>query len=105
MIYEHRTYTVAHGKMDTYLLRYEQHALPIQLKHLGRLLGFFVSEIGPLNQVLHIWVYDSLADREQRRAAMELDPAWQAFKEINRGTFVEQEVKILRGTRFNPQFI
>ena len=68
MIYEHRTYTVQHGTMDEYLERYEKFALPIQLKHLGRLLGFFVSEIGPLNQVIHIWAYDSLADREKRRA-------------------------------------
>ena len=30
MIYEHRTYTVAHGLMDEYLLRYEIHALPLQ---------------------------------------------------------------------------
>lgn len=102
MIFEHRTYTVAHGQMDSYLARYEEHALPVQLKHLGRLLGFFVSEIGPLNQVVHIWVYDSLADRESRRAALDADPAWHAFKQINRGTFVEQDVKILRGARFNP---
>jgi hypothetical protein len=105
MIFEHRTYTVAHGQMETYLARYEKHALPLQLKHLGRLLGFFVSEIGPLNQVVHIWAYDSLADREQRRVALDADPAWTAFKEINRGTFVQQDVKILRGTRFNPKLI
>ncbi|MES2413805.1 MAG: NIPSNAP family protein [Pseudomonadota bacterium] len=105
MIYEHRTYTVAHGKMDDYLARYEKHALPIQLRHLGRLLGFFVSEIGPLNQVIHIWVYDSLADREQRRAAMDADPAWTAFKETNRGTFVAQDVKILNNARFSPHYV
>jgi len=102
MIYEHRTYTVAHGQMDDYLARYEKHALPLQLKHLGRLLGFFVSEIGPLNQVVHIWVFDSLADREQRRAALERDPAWQAFKQINRGSFVQQDVKIMRAASFSP---
>ncbi|GAB2889168.1 NIPSNAP family protein [Paralcaligenes sp. KSB-10] len=105
MIFEHRTYTVAHGQMDSYLARYEEFALPLQLKHLGRLLGFFVSEIGPLNQVLHIWVYDDLADRERRRAALDADPAWHAFKQTNRGTFVEQNVKIMRGTRFCPKLI
>lgn len=102
MIFEHRTYTVAHGLMADYLKRYEQHGLPIQLKHLGRLLGFFVSEIGPLNQVVHIWVYDSLADRETRRAAMEADPAWHAFKQTNKGTFVAQDVKMMVGAPFNP---
>jgi hypothetical protein len=102
MIYEHRTYTVAHGLMDEYLLRYETHALPLQQKHLGRLVGFFVTDIGPLNQVIHIWAYDSLAQREKCRAAMEADPAWEAFKRINQGSFVQQDVKMLRPTRFSP---
>ncbi|MFZ2737645.1 MAG: NIPSNAP family protein [Burkholderiaceae bacterium] len=105
MIYEHRTYTVAHGKMQEYLERYEELGLQVQLKHLGRLLGFFVSEIGPLNQVVHIWVYDSLADREQRRAALDADPAWHVFTKANRGSFVAQDVKILRPTKFNPTWL
>lgn len=103
MIFEHRTYTVPHGQMETYLERYEKHGLPLQLKYLERLLGFFVTEIGPLNQVVHIWAYDSLADREERRAKMDADPEWQAFREINRGSFVAQEVKIMRGAPFNPK--
>ncbi|TWT03142.1 NIPSNAP family protein [Reyranella sp. CPCC 100927] len=105
MIFEHRTYTVAHGQMEDYLARYEAHGLPVQQKHLGRLLGFFVSEIGPLNQVVHIWVYDSLADRERRRAAMESDPDWTAFKKRNRGTFVAQDVKVMVGAPFCPNYV
>ncbi|OZI30943.1 NIPSNAP family protein [Bordetella genomosp. 10] len=102
MIFEQRTYTVAHGRMDDYLVRYERDALPLQRKHLGRLLGFFVSDIGPLNQVVHIWVYDSLADRETRRRALDEDPAWHDFKAGNRGTFVAQEVKIMTPAPFCP---
>lgn len=105
MIYEQRTYTLPHGQMDEYLARYERDALPLQMKHLGRLLGFFVSEIGPLNQVVHIWAYDSYADRERRRAALEADPAWTSFKETNRGSFVAQEVRIMRPASFCPQFV
>jgi NIPSNAP len=105
MIYEHRTYTLPHGQMDAYLARYEQDGLPVQLKHLGRLLGFWVTEIGPLNQVVHIWVYDSHADRERRRIALDADPAWTAFKEGNRGSFLDQEVKILRPAGFSPQLV
>ena len=71
MIIEHRTYTLPHGGMDAYLARYRELALPLQMRHLGRLLGFFVSDIGTLNQVLHIWAYDSMADRE---AAARLEP-------------------------------
>jgi hypothetical protein len=43
-----------------------------------------------------------LAQREQCCAAMEADPAWDAFKHINRGSFVQQDVKVLRPTRFSP---
>jgi len=104
MIYEHRTYTLPHGQMQSYLARYEKHGLPVQLKHLERLLGFFVTEIGPLNQVVHIWAYDSLADRETRRVALDADPDWTAFKQTNVGSFVQQDVKILRPAPFSPHF-
>jgi hypothetical protein len=103
MIIEHRTYNLPHGTMEDYLARYEKNALPLLKKHLGRLLGFFVSEIGPLNQVVHIWVYDSFADREQRRARLDADPDWIAFKDTNRGTFTTQEVKVMRMASFSPR--
>lgn len=102
MIIDHRTYTVAHGKMQDYLMRYERDALPIQLRHLGGLVGFWVSEVGPLNQVVHIWRYASMADREERRARMAQDPEWQAFLKSNAGTFVAQENKIMVAARFSP---
>lgn len=102
MIAEQRTYTLQHGKMNEYLERFEAHALPLLKEHLGHLLGFFVSEIGPLNQVVHLWMFDSLADREQRRAALEADPRWHDFKATNRGTFVAQEVRIFRPASFCP---
>lgn len=103
MIIEHRTYTLQHGGLEDYLDRFEQQGLPVLTRHLGRLLGVFVSEIGPLNQVLHIWVYDSLADRERRRECLDADPDWIAFKISNRGTFTAQDVKILRPARFSPR--
>ena len=102
MIVEQRTYTLPHGTMATYLERYEKNALPVQMKHLGRLLGFYVTEIGTLNQVVHLWAYDSLADREQRREKLAADPAWQEFMRINAGSFTHQEVKIMKPARFSP---
>jgi hypothetical protein len=102
MIFDHRTYTVHHGRMADYLDRYERLALPVQLRHLGRLVGFYVSDIGPLNQVVHIWAYDSIADREERRARMAADPDWKAFMKGNEGTFSAQENKILKPAQFSP---
>jgi NIPSNAP len=102
MIIDHRTYTIVYGRMSEYLERYERVALPIQLRYLERLIGFFVSDIGPQNQVVHMWAYDSIADRQERRDRLAADPAWQAFLKTNAGTFVSTKNKILRPTKFSP---
>lgn len=85
-----------------HLLRYQTIGLPLQMEHLGNLVGFFVSEIGPLNQVVHLWAYNSIADREIRRERMAADPRWQTFLTGNHGMFASQEIKILKPTSFSP---
>jgi hypothetical protein len=104
MIVEQRTYALLPPKMRAWLECYETYGLPIQNRHLGGLVGFFVSEIGQLNHVVHLWKYESLADREQRRGAMVKDPAWPDFLkragEIN--AILSQESKILVPTSFSP---
>ena len=77
MIVDHRTYAVKPGKLNEYLLLYETEAYPLQLKYLGHNLGWYTSnDIGPLSQVVHLWAYASLADREERRNRLAADPAW-----------------------------
>jgi hypothetical protein len=105
MIVDHRTYTIPHGRMKEYLDRYEAIGLPLQRRYLGHHIGCYVSEIGMLNQVIHLWGFASMADREERRTRMEKDPAWTAFLEMNAGTFTAQETRILRPTSFSPQLI
>ena len=104
MILEVRTYTTHPGKGAIWLAYYEKHGLPVQEKHLGGLVGFFTSEIGTLNQNVHMWKYESLSDREARRAAMVKDPAWHAF--IQNGPqphpLISQESQILVPTAFSP---
>ena len=76
MIVDLRTYTLVPGRLKAYLELYEKEGLPIQIRHVGKPIGFFTTEIGTLNQVVHLWGYQSLADRERRRAALESDPDW-----------------------------
>ncbi len=85
MIVDLRTYTLVPGRLAAYLELYEKEGLPIQQKHLGKPLGYFVTEIGTLNQVVHLWGYESQSDRERRRNAMEADPDWIAFRKKERG--------------------
>jgi hypothetical protein len=102
MIVELRTYTIQQGKMQVWLDHYEQKGLPAQLRHLGKLIGFFTSEIGTLNQVTHLWAYESLADREKRRAIMMDDPEWQEYRKNIPPVVVAQKSEILSPTRFSP---
>lgn len=85
MIIDHRTYDFHPGKLAGWLEVYEKYALPVQQKHLGRLIGFFTTEVGPINQAVFLWAYEDMGDRERRRAAMEADPAWDAFRRRGRG--------------------
>ncbi len=81
MIVDIRTYTFQAGKMQPWLKVYEEFAWPLQQKYLGDCLGFYTTIEGTLNRVVHIWRYESQADREARRGAMMQDPGWAVFQE------------------------
>jgi hypothetical protein len=104
LIVELRTYTVKPLRTSEFLQLYERAALPLQKKYLGHLIGFFVSELGPLNQVVHLWGFDSLAERESRRKQMEADPGWTLYRDALRelDVIVEQETRILKSVPFSP---
>jgi hypothetical protein len=104
MIVDMRTYTMVPGRLKAFLALYEAEGLPVQLRHLGKPIGYFTTEIGTQNQVVHLWGYESMADREQRRNAMEADPAWAAYRQKSAasGNLQYQENKILKSVSFSP---
>lgn len=65
MIYEIRTYRLKVGALADYVKNVTEEGISIQKKYLGNLVGYYFSEIGPLNEVVHIWAYDSLEEREK----------------------------------------
>ncbi len=75
MIYEVRTYTLKPGTVAQFEKNFGE-ALPYREKY-SKLGAFWHTEVGPLNQVIHIWPYESLADRESVRAeAAGAAPHW-----------------------------
>jgi hypothetical protein len=104
MILEHRTYTFRPGSVDSWMKKYEADGLPVQKRHLNQFVGLYVSEIGRLHTIVLMWAYDSLADRETRRAAMSADPAWQKFiAEIWALEVIEsQDVMIMNPAPYSP---
>ena len=71
MIYELRTYTLKPGAVAEFEERTAKR-LPFREKH-SKLGGFWHVEFGPLNQVVHIWPYDSLKHRHEVRESMAQD--------------------------------
>jgi len=104
MIFDLRIYTLHPNKAGEWLKVYEQHAYPIQVKYLGKPVLFSTTEVGPLNQAIHVWKYDSQADRENKRAAMAKDPEWHSYlkKSAELGAIAAQENRILKPTSFSP---
>jgi NIPSNAP len=102
VIYEMRTYRMKVGSVPAYLKLVEEEGIQIQTSRLGELVGYFSSEIGPLNEIVHIWAYADLADRAARRAALAEDPRWQNFMPKIQSLIHTMENKILLPTPFSP---
>ncbi len=103
MILDERTYLIYPAHVGEYLRLYVEEGMAIQLGHLGDLIGWFTTDSGGrLNEVVHMWRYADAGDRERRRAAMEADPAWQAFRAKTSGFVIEMRSRILRPTAFSP---
>ncbi|MGE0723577.1 MAG: NIPSNAP family protein [Alphaproteobacteria bacterium] len=102
MILDERTYTLHPGKLGEFLAAYEKEGYPVQTRHLGKPFGYFFTEVGTINQIVHMWAYESMADREQKRAAMQADPAWQAWIAKAAPYFTHQENRILKSVPFFP---
>ncbi len=103
MLMDLRFYTFFPGKLQVFLPRFEKEGLPLQTKHCGNLVGYFVSESGVLNQIVQLWQYADAADRDARRASLWADPAWQTFGEFALPLIQHQENRLLKPTAFSPR--
>jgi len=74
MIYEVRTYTLKPGGVPQFEKNFGE-ALPHREKY-SKLGAFWHTDIGPLNQVIHVWPYENLGEREEIRAEAAKDANW-----------------------------
>lgn len=98
MIIDLRTYTLRAGAFTSYVDRYTAEGFLIHTEYVGAPLGYYFSEVGSLNQIVHLWAFENMAERENRRAALDRDPGWVAYKQHmwESGEVVAQENKLLR---------
>ena len=81
MIVDLRTYTMVPGRLGAWLKLYQAEGMPIHVRHLGQPIGVFTTDVGTVNQVVFLWGFESQADRERRRDALESDPDWVAYRQ------------------------
>jgi hypothetical protein len=102
MIVEHRVYTFYPGKLAEFWRVYRPEPLALQRRILGNLIGFFTVEAGTLNQVVHLWGYESFEDRLRRRAQLMTEPVWQDYIAKALPLMQRQESQILLPSDFSP---
>ena len=68
MIYDMRIYDVQPGAVPRYLEAVREVALKIRQDHGVKLAGWYYTDIGPLNRIVHIWAYrDTPTSRKPAR--------------------------------------
>ncbi|WP_353142177.1 NIPSNAP family protein [Acinetobacter pragensis] len=95
-VVDHRIYNIQPRMMSKFLALFDALAMPILKKHLGEPLGFYVTSIGTLNQVVHLWGYDSLDDYEKRSLARDTDPEFQIYLQETEGLVISQINQIVK---------
>jgi hypothetical protein len=91
-----RVYTIRLRKMPEFVDVFDRLAMPVQLRYLGAPLGIFVSAVGQLNQVVHLWGFSGMGEFEQRHAARDRDPDWPAYLKASEHLITAQENRLIR---------
>ena len=92
---EMRTYRLKPGGHAEWFKHYEELAMNVQKEILGNMVGYYYTEHGALNEIVHMWGYDSLDDRLERRKKLFEQPEWGEFIPKARPLMETQDSKVL----------
>jgi hypothetical protein len=102
-LYELRTYTLYVGKLAEAREHYQNLGWPALSKHAdGRLVGYFIGDVGALNQIVHLWKFEDDADRRRFWERLFADEGFQAFAARFRPLVRAQENKLLLAAPWGP---
>ncbi len=100
MIYELRTYTVRAGTIGDMVKAASTVSREIRGDNFGKLEGYWSTDIGPLNQVMHLWSYSDLNERSKLRAELGKNARWTGdYIPLIRPLLVHQDVRLLNAIR------
>ncbi len=104
MIYDVRIYDLKPGKVPEYIEVVREVGLQIRKDHGGRLVGWYYTVMGEINQVIHIWAYEDLAHMEEVGKAFRSDPRWiNEYVPRVEPLLVRQRNQLMKAADFAPE--
>lgn len=105
VIYEKRTYQVMVGHMAEVIRVYSELGYPLfeRAGFAKNLVGYFVSDTGPLHQLIHIWRFEDDAARRAFWAALAAHPEFQGFAGQVRPHIHSQDVQLMVSAPWGPR--
>tara|TARA_B100000029_G_scaffold47716_1_gene43745 strand:- start:168 stop:482 length:315 start_codon:yes stop_codon:yes gene_type:complete len=101
MIIELRTYTIKPGEVQNFINIYDKEIREIHTKILGNQLGFFYTEIGNVNEVVHLYGYENFEDRQKRRMILSKTPEFQSYVVKVKNLIVDMKNQLMKPTDFS----
>ena len=95
MFVEQRIYSLVPGGTAEYIRLYEECGRAVQERILGPMLGYYIRDVGELNQLVYFWSFDSMDERAVRRTELMADGDFKAFRGKVRHLVVKQENSLL----------
>ncbi|MCL0055026.1 NIPSNAP family protein [Dehalococcoidia bacterium] len=103
MIYDMRIYDLKPGSVNEYMAAVKEVALQIRGDYGVKLAGWYYTDIGPLNRIVHIWAYKDYHHFAEAREQVRSDPRWSGeYMPRVRGLAVKQQDMIMNGADFFP---
>ena len=101
MIIELRTYTIKPGEVQNFINIYDKEIREIHTKTLGNQLGFFYTEIGNVNEVVHLYGYENFEDRQKRRNILSKNTQFQSYVVKVKNLIVDMKNQLMYPTDFS----
>ena len=103
-LFELRTYTLYVGKMGEVTKLFLEEGWPALEKggFAKKLVGYFVTDVGTINQLVHLWRFEADADRRNHWSTLFADGPFMAFAVKLRPLVMTQEVKLMLEAPWGP---
>jgi NIPSNAP len=104
MLYDMRSYDLRPGALQAYMDAVREVALPVRQRYGIKLAGWYYTEVGTLNRVVHIWAFRDWQHLAEGKRGFRADPQWKgAYLPRVLPLIVRQHSQIMLAADFSPQ--